>query len=106
MSTDTKEQTREQVASPGRINTTIRPGMPYGAQADPNAPRHTRIVIDLPPEAAAELDQLRCQTGDSHAALFRKALTLYKLAREAIAEGKSVGVAETADALETRFVGL
>ena len=67
--------------------------------------RPARIVIELPPEAAAELDQLQHQTGDSYADLFRKALGLYKLAKEAQQAGKAVGVAETPDVLETRFVG-
>jgi hypothetical protein len=38
--------------------------------------------------------------------VFRKALALYKLAREATKEGKAVGVAATPDVLETEFEGL
>ena len=52
------------------------------------------------------LDQLMQQSGDSPAELFHKALALYKLAKDAIRDGKDVGIASTPDCLETRFVGL
>jgi hypothetical protein len=66
----------------------------------------TKIVIDLPPEAAMMLNQLMRETGDDTTELFRKALALYRLAKDAIREGKHIGVAATPDCLETRFVGL
>jgi hypothetical protein len=66
-----------------------------------------RYVLDITPDAAAELDQLMRQTGDDDATtFFRKALALYKLALDAAREGKEVGIAATPDSLETRFVGL
>jgi hypothetical protein len=37
--------------------------------------------------------------------MFRKALALYRIAVEARAQGKSVGIARSPDALETEFVG-
>lgn len=67
---------------------------------------HARIVIDLPPDAAMELDQLMRQTGDDPTALFQKSLALYRLAKEAIRDGKSVGTASNPESLETQFVGL
>jgi hypothetical protein len=75
------------------------------------AGRHVKTgksyILEFPPDAAAELDQLMRETGDDDATLlFRKALALYKLAKDAIREGKQVGVASTPDCLETRFIGL
>ncbi len=52
------------------------------------------------------LKQLMTETGDNPTELFRKAITLYKLAKEAQQQGKVVGVAENSDSLETEFVGL
>ena len=46
------------------------------------------------------------QTGDNPTELFHKALALDKLTKEAIQQGKAVGIAETEDSLEYRFVGL
>jgi hypothetical protein len=66
----------------------------------------THFLIHLSPEAADELNQLMAQTGDSPTQLFRKALGLYKVAKQAIREGKAVGIADTADSLESRFVGI
>jgi hypothetical protein len=43
-----------------------------------------RIIIDLPPDVAKEFKQLMHQTGDNPTNLFRKALGLYKLSKEAI----------------------
>jgi hypothetical protein len=68
--------------------------------------RRAKIVIDLPPDAAKELDQLMRQTGDDPTALFQKSLALYRLAKEAIRGGKSVGIVSDPESLETRFVGL
>lgn len=64
-----------------------------------------RIVIDLPPEAAREIKQLVHETGDALPHLIRKALGLYKLSKEAVREGKYVGITGTEDSLETEFVG-
>jgi hypothetical protein len=66
----------------------------------------TRVVLELSPELAAVLDEIKARTGDSPSDVFRKALGLYKLAEDAKREGKSVGIAETPEALETEFVGL
>jgi hypothetical protein len=62
--------------------------------------------LDLSAETTQALNELMSRTGDSPSDLFRKALGLYKLAEEAKREGKAVGVAETPDSLETKFVGL
>ena len=69
-------------------------------------PSHTLFLIDLSPEAAREFKQLMAHTGDNPTELFQKALGLYKITKEAIQQGKVVGIAETEDCLETRFVGL
>ena len=63
-------------------------------------------AVEAASEAAKALNQLIQQTGDSPTDLFRKAIALYKVTKEAIQEGKVVGIAETEDGLETRFVGL
>jgi hypothetical protein len=81
---------------------------PDGQFYGPDVQSHpaSKIIIDLPPDAAMELDQLMRQTGDNPTALFQKSLALYKLAKQAISEGKSVGTASDPESLETRFVGL
>jgi hypothetical protein len=65
----------------------------------------TRIAIDLSPEAVAVLNDLVRYEGGDLSAVFRKALSLYKFAREAHEAGKSVGIAATPECLEERFVG-
>ncbi len=65
-----------------------------------------RIIIDLPPEAAQELNQLIELSGDSPTTFFRKAFGLYKLSKEAVQQGKHVGIADKEESLETEFVGL
>jgi len=65
-----------------------------------------KIALDLTPEAAKSLNDLISRTGDTPAALFRKAIGLYALAKQAESEGKAVGVATNPDSLETEFVGL
>ena len=69
-------------------------------------PRRGRIIIDLPPEAARQMSELIRESGDSPTDLFQKALALYKLSKDAVRQGKAVGIAETADLLETEFVGI
>jgi hypothetical protein len=66
----------------------------------------TQFILNLTPEAADELNQLMAQTGDNPTQLIRKALGLYKVTKQAIREGKAVGIAETADSLESQFVGI
>jgi len=65
-----------------------------------------RITLDLTPEASTALNDLIDLTGQDMDVIFRKALALYKLAKEASRDGKSVGVATTPEALETKFEGL
>lgn len=64
------------------------------------------MLLRLTPEAAQELNQLLELTGDTPAVLIRKALGLYKVTQQAIREGKAVGIAETAESLESQFVGI
>jgi hypothetical protein len=64
-----------------------------------------KIALNLSPEASKLLNQLMNMTADSPDDMFRKALALYKAAMDAHKEGKAVGVAASADALETEFVG-
>jgi hypothetical protein len=91
MADEAKEQTRDQS---------------HQGQSDSEPSSYQRIVIDLPPEAAKELNQLIQQSGDSPATFFRKAFGLYKLSKEAVRQGKFVGIADREDSLETEFVGL
>jgi hypothetical protein len=103
------EQVRDQVQSeppPFPVNTTVRKGHPYGVQSGSEPPSYLRIIIDLPPEAAEQYKQLVHQSGDSPTEFFRKAISLYKLSKEAVQEGKFVGIAVTEDSLETEFVGI
>ena len=101
MVNETQERTR-----PLPINTTVTQRIPYGVQSGSAPAPHTIITLDLTPETAKALDQLLQQTVDSPDDLFRKAIALYKVTKEAIQAGKFVGIAETDDGLESRFVGL
>lgn len=64
------------------------------------------ITLNLSLDAYMALIQLLCMTGESTDDLFRKAISLYKVAVEATQEGKAVGIATSPDVLETQFVGL
>jgi hypothetical protein len=102
MAVELKEAAREQHAP---SNMAVSQGIPRGFPSDPETPSALRIIIDLPPAAAKEFKQLMTQTGDNLPDLIRKALGLYKMSKEAVQEGKFVGIAETQDSLETEFVG-
>ena len=103
MAVELKEETHARSTT---LDASSIPAIPYGVPSGDGFAPHTMITLDLTPEAAKALNQLIEQTGDSPTDLFRKAIALYKLTKEAIREGKSVGIAETEDCLETRFVGL
>jgi hypothetical protein len=102
MAVELKEPAQDQ-SSPSQMAASQ--GSPAGVSGDPEAPSYLRIVIDLPPVAAKEFKEFVHQTGDTLPELFRKAFGLYKLSKEAVQEGKFVGIAETEDSLETEFVG-
>lgn len=102
MAVEIKESAQEQ---PTSESLAERSGGYRGLPGDAEAPSYLRIVIDLPPEAAREFKQLIQETGDTLPNLIRKALGLYKLSKEAVQEGKFVGITGTEDALETEFVG-
>jgi hypothetical protein len=63
-------------------------------------------ILKFPPETTAELDELIKETGGDATELFKRAIALYKLAKEAVHDGKAVGVASSPDRLETQFTGL
>src|SRR5437763_2363300 len=102
MASEVKEQTREQIAPPRPV--VVRPEDSFEGQVDLRGSSGIRLVVELPPEAATELEQLMRQTGESPTDIFRKALSLYRLAKEAAQAGKAVGVAENPDFLETSLV--
>ena len=110
MSEDSEKQQVSQMPPPPQLVTGgggIRlGGIATGGTATFEVIPRTRIVLDLPMEAAQALRDLINKTGDDPVVLFRKALGLYKLAEEAKREGKAVGIAATPDSLETEFVGL
>jgi hypothetical protein len=64
------------------------------------------FVLKFPPETTAQLDRLIQESGGDATELFKQAIALYKLAKEAVREGKAVGIASSPDCLETQFVGL
>jgi hypothetical protein len=64
------------------------------------------VPLRLSPEALAVITDLVDATGDDAADVIRKALGLYKLAIDAKLEGKAVGSADSADVLDTEFIGL
>jgi hypothetical protein len=111
------DETKEQhVDAPPLPNVTVTQQGPYGAKFSspyfyfgPKAGspgEHVKVTLDLSPELAQSLDSLLNETRDTPSDLFRKALGLYKLAKEAKREGKAVGAAKNPDSLETEFVGL
>jgi hypothetical protein len=75
----------------------------------PHTPRRNFIgdiaVLRLSLQAKGLLDSIVNLTDDEPDDIFRKAISLYKVALEAHAQGKAVGVAASADSLETEFVG-
>lgn len=81
-------------------------GMPFGGSARVEFHPRKRIFLDLSAEAAQTLDELISESGEDPSILFRKAIGLYKLAKQATRDGKAVGIAATPDSLETEFVGL
>jgi hypothetical protein len=87
---------REKTRSSGRV--PLSPPIPFTPES--------QFILHLTPEAANELNELMAQTGDTPTQLFQKALGLYKVTRQAIQEGKAVGIAETPDSLESEFVGI
>src|SRR5262249_33274265 len=67
--------------------------------------RSVSFVIKFPDETTEEVERLIEETGGDPTEFFKRAIALYKLAREAVDEGKAVGVTSNPEALETRFVG-
>jgi hypothetical protein len=103
MTDESKQQPQElgfAAATPG----VMRPAGVVRSSA-PAAAYPVRLTVDLSPEAANLFNQIMTQTGDSPSDLVRKALALYKVAVDAHGEGKFVGIAQTADSLETELVG-
>ena len=103
MAVEVKGPAQDQ-ATPSPANTGVKQEIPCGFPND-EAPSYLRIIIDLPPEAAREFKRFMHDTGDDLPDLIRKALGLYKLSKEAVQEGKFVGIAEAEESLETEFVG-
>lgn len=61
------------------------------------------FTITLSPEARELLTDLSRESGDSDEMVFRKALALLKVSSDARKEGKHVGFATDAGALETEI---
>ncbi|MGC1723471.1 MAG: hypothetical protein WA746_31205 [Isosphaeraceae bacterium] len=109
MSEDAEKQSASQIPPKPQLvagTGSARGSATVRASATVEVIPRTRIVLDLPAEAAQALNDLISKTGDDPVGLFRKALGLYKLAEEAKRQGKAVGIATTREALETEFVGL
>lgn len=69
------------------------------------ADKSVSYIIEFPAEATAELDELVKDVGDA-TELFKRAISLYKLARDAVHDGKAVGATSKADDLDVQFVGI
>jgi hypothetical protein len=97
---DLAEQTREEGKS---MATTTLPDKTVDLQSklDPIV----ELVVTLPPAAAAAVNRVLKETGDTPGEMFGKALGLYMLALDARKRGKIVGSADSTDALETEFTG-
>ena len=62
--------------------------------------------LEMGPEAYRILKDLAEASGTPIGDVLSKSVLLYKAAADASREGKAVGIASSADALETEFVGL
>jgi hypothetical protein len=102
-----------------RASTTWRPDVPGDVKLSdwmfgvigPGGQFHpmdhsVSFILKFPPETTAELDELIKEAGGDATELFKRAIALYKLARDAVHEGKAVGVTSSPDCLETQFVGI
>ncbi len=64
------------------------------------------LKIDLSPEANALLDDLAHKIHGTKGEVFRRAVGLFKLAIDAVEQGKRVGAVDTDQELDTEFVGI
>lgn len=64
------------------------------------------FILQFPPDETRELDRLIKEAGGDPTEFFKRAISLYKLAKDATEEGKAVGIATSPDSLETQFVDL
>ncbi len=101
------ETTADHTNLPGLSSSVVRPVGLGQRSPGPYSPRfETRIIIDLPREDSEAINQLVEETGEDLKEIIQKALALYKATKEAIRQGKVVGIASSEDSLETQFVGL
>jgi hypothetical protein len=63
------------------------------------------LVFEVSPEMDARLEELCKVTGLEMGELINRAVGLYKVAVEAAAQGKHVGIATSSDALEKEYTG-
>jgi hypothetical protein len=63
------------------------------------------LALSMSPKACDKLQDLADASGESLDDVISKAFVLYIEAADANRHGKSVGIASTADVLETQFVG-
>lgn len=64
------------------------------------------ITLDVTPEMMATIQQVARDSRQPLEAVFTRAISLYREALRATAEGKHVGYAASPDALEVEFIGL
>lgn len=67
---------------------------------------HFFLSLRMSSEAFESLDQIARATGQPLEDVIAKSFLLYQTAAEASLQGKAVGIAPSADVLETQFVGL
>lgn len=86
------------------ISTNAEPVSESRADPDRHVVEGNRLELDLSDRAIAFIGDLLRDTGDSPEALIVNALGLYRLAVDAWREGKAVGSAPSAEALDAEFV--
>lgn len=104
---------------PDGARTPLRPHVPYRVTAGdwmfgvvtPDEVFHpsgksVSYIVEFPAETTAELDELVKDVGGDATELFKRAISLYKLARDAVHEGKAVGAASSPDAFDIQFTGI
>jgi hypothetical protein len=76
--------------------------------ADPKRDRdgNYHVTLTMSEDVASMLADLARSSGQDLDEVISKAFLLYKASADARREGKVVGIAPTADVLETEFVGL
>ena len=99
MAIETKVQPTSSPLTPGAVDATSEGSI--AVLAGLLHPPHHRPAA----RRGQALNKLLDQTGGDVIDLLQRALALYTISKEAVQDGKVVGIAEKEESLETQFVG-